>query len=246
MPPRFTPVQGQIFRSLSHSTPTRGRVCPIQLINYCAFLSKSHSPRSCPINRGINTDASPRTSSVFYQTDIKCSDRLKDRACVITGGSSGIGYAIAERFLHEGAGKVVIIGRNKKRLLAAMEKLQLSLSGSTVDRGTGSQEPTKNVKESGENQEISQDACEIIEFSPRIEALAGDVGLSKFWASAPCKTALVRPLPYELSIGLITRIPNSSGIVDVNEVTSKLTSLVRHRCPRQRRRGLTFHKAHAS
>lgn len=152
--------------------------------------------RSRTIDRGINTDASPKTSSVFYHSDIKCSDRLKDRTCVVTGGSSGIGYAIAERFLHEGAGKVVIIGRNKKRLLAAMDKLHLSLGSASGQRVESNlRESTRSIEDGGkdktENQEASQDPCETIEFSPRISALAGDVGLSKFWASAPWRTTLV-------------------------------------------------------
>lgn len=46
------------------------------------------------------------------------SDILKGRRALITGGSSGIGYAIAEAFLRAGA-KVIIAGRNKERLREA-------------------------------------------------------------------------------------------------------------------------------
>ena len=44
--------------------------------------------------------------------------KLKDKVAVITGGSSGIGLAVASAYRHEGA-KVVIFGRNARTLAAA-------------------------------------------------------------------------------------------------------------------------------
>jgi NAD(P)-dependent dehydrogenase (short-subunit alcohol dehydrogenase family) len=41
--------------------------------------------------------------------------KLKNKVAVITGGSSGIGLAIAEEYANQGA-KIVIIGRNKQKL----------------------------------------------------------------------------------------------------------------------------------
>jgi NAD(P)-dependent dehydrogenase (short-subunit alcohol dehydrogenase family) len=49
--------------------------------------------------------------------------RLKDNVAVITGGTSGIGLAIAERFVQEGAA-LVVAARNEKRNKAAEEKLR--------------------------------------------------------------------------------------------------------------------------
>jgi 3-oxoacyl-[acyl-carrier protein] reductase len=56
---------------------------------------------------------------------------LQDRVCVITGGSGGIGYAIAERFIASGA-KVVLWDVNSGAVTAAAEKLRASFA-SQVD-----------------------------------------------------------------------------------------------------------------
>ena len=51
------------------------------------------------------------------------SDLLSDRVVFITGGSSGIGYSIAEACLHSGA-SVIIAGRDKEKLDIASKRLQ--------------------------------------------------------------------------------------------------------------------------
>jgi NAD(P)-dependent dehydrogenase (short-subunit alcohol dehydrogenase family) len=48
---------------------------------------------------------------------------LKDKIALVTGGSSGIGFAIAERFLKEGA-KVMIASRSKKRCENAVRRVR--------------------------------------------------------------------------------------------------------------------------
>jgi len=49
--------------------------------------------------------------------------RLEGKTAVITGGTTGIGYATAQVFVNHGA-KVVITGQNQERLNAAVEKLK--------------------------------------------------------------------------------------------------------------------------
>jgi meso-butanediol dehydrogenase/(S,S)-butanediol dehydrogenase/diacetyl reductase len=48
---------------------------------------------------------------------------LLDKVALVTGSSSGIGFAVAERFLHEGA-KVMITGRSRARCRSALKQLK--------------------------------------------------------------------------------------------------------------------------
>lgn len=58
--------------------------------------------------------------------------KLKDKVTIITGGSRGIGYATAEKFLQEGA-VVIITASTEENARKATEKLKASYPGSTVD-----------------------------------------------------------------------------------------------------------------
>lgn len=55
---------------------------------------------------------------------------LANETIIVTGGSSGMGLAMAKKFVQEGA-KVVITGRNKERLENA--KKEISFYGNTID-----------------------------------------------------------------------------------------------------------------
>ncbi|HLP21690.1 MAG TPA: SDR family oxidoreductase [Chitinophagales bacterium] len=50
------------------------------------------------------------------------ADLFKDKVALVTGGGSGIGFAIAQQLLQLGA-KVIISSRKEERLIAATEKL---------------------------------------------------------------------------------------------------------------------------
>ena len=54
-------------------------------------------------------------------TQLGPSELLKGRAALITGGTSGIGYAIADAMLRAGAAAVVITGRTEERCKKAVK-----------------------------------------------------------------------------------------------------------------------------
>ncbi|MCQ2312934.1 MAG: SDR family oxidoreductase [Paludibacteraceae bacterium] len=56
-------------------------------------------------------------------TPIQYGQTLKGKKILITGGSDGIGYAIAKKFVSEGA-DVMITGRNEDRLKLALSRLK--------------------------------------------------------------------------------------------------------------------------
>ena len=51
------------------------------------------------------------------------NELLKGRCALITGGTSGIGFAIAQTFLNAGAA-VILTGRNQEKLDSAIQKLE--------------------------------------------------------------------------------------------------------------------------
>ena len=57
---------------------------------------------------------------------------LRDRTVVVIGGSSGMGYAVAEGAVAEGA-RVVIGSSSKARVDAAVQRLGAGPSGNVVD-----------------------------------------------------------------------------------------------------------------
>ena len=59
------------------------------------------------------------------------STLLQSRCAIITGGTSGIGFAIAEAFLISGA-SVVITGRSQDRLNTSVNQLQSRFPGATI------------------------------------------------------------------------------------------------------------------
>lgn len=115
----------------------------------CLSLSRLTRTRECR----FFSSTRPVQSAVAR---FRPANRLSGRTCMVTGGSSGIGFAIAERFLQEGASSIILVGRSQQRLQAAADNLHAS---------TGAV--------SGENS--AQDASE------RIRLVVGDVGEAASW-----------------------------------------------------------------
>src|SRR6266508_2031470 len=67
--------------------------------------------------------AAPATSGGSFEARVRSMDLgLKDRRVLVTGGSQGIGYAIARGFLAEGC-SAVIVARDQARLQEALAEL---------------------------------------------------------------------------------------------------------------------------
>lgn len=64
----------------------------------------------------------PKSNIQVNIGQIHCGRILLDKNVVITGGSSGIGLAMAKKFISEGA-TILITGRNEKKLVAAVNQL---------------------------------------------------------------------------------------------------------------------------
>lgn len=63
---------------------------------------------------------------------------------MITGGTSGIGFAIAERFLQEGASSLILVGRSQKRLQDAAARL--GISAPTIANEASTSETSEQVR----------------------------------------------------------------------------------------------------
>lgn len=107
--------------------------------------------------------------------------RLKDQRVVILGGTSGIGFAIAELARAEGAG-VVIAGRSTKGADAAKEKLGGDVDAVSFDVGD---EPALKAafEKIGAFDHLVTTAANLT-YAPLVEVLVDDVEAmlaSKFW-----------------------------------------------------------------
>ncbi|BCR90311.1 SDR family NAD(P)-dependent oxidoreductase [Aspergillus chevalieri] len=95
---------------------------------------------------------------------------------MITGATSGIGYAIADRFLQEGVEKIILVGRSKQRLADTAARLGEFLEG--VETGNGSDEILATRAPEEDQQEYTGIG---LSGDRRVSFFVGDVSESGPW-----------------------------------------------------------------
>ena len=96
---------------------------------------------------------------------IQAGNILQGKKIVITGGGSGLGYAMAKKFISEGA-EVVISGRNADKLKAAAEKIGTSNCKTVV----------ADVCDVAHSMDFLENAKELLD--GRIDCLVSNAGVS--------------------------------------------------------------------
>ncbi|KAL5048707.1 hypothetical protein BDW71DRAFT_17067 [Aspergillus fruticulosus] len=129
------------------------------------------------------TSYDPNTNG---STSFHPSNRLTGRTCMITGGSSGIGFAIAERFLNEGVDRIILVGRSYERLVDAAAQLErpaaLSQRQTTeTENGQDSDVATRTPEEDQAHYRSRRSPGTLIESSSRVSLLVGDVSEAARW-----------------------------------------------------------------
>lgn len=99
---------------------------------------------------------------------LSSSTLLKDRTALVSGGSRGIGYAIAEGFLKAGA-DVIITSRSSDNVTAAVEKLRSQYPSASV---SGYVMDVTNIPE------MKRVIDDIIAANPRIDILVNNAGVN--------------------------------------------------------------------
>ncbi|KAJ5842002.1 hypothetical protein N7534_011832 [Penicillium rubens] len=118
------------------------------------------------IKRSYSSQPNGNNPNITFQP----GNRLAGRKCMVTGGTSGIGFAIAERFLQEGASTIVLVGRSQTRLEEAAKKLE-SLAVTVRELAESNDEVATRAPEE-DNQQNTQG---------KIRLLVGDVSDSGSW-----------------------------------------------------------------
>ena len=117
------------------------------------FLGKTKE-----IVKAIVDRIQPKTIIQANVSKLAPSEMLQGRCALITGGTSGIGYAIADAFINAGA-SVCITGRDSKRCEKAVEQLELK-------KGTGTR-VTYAV----------MDMQDVISFEPVFNSIVSKMGI---------------------------------------------------------------------
>ncbi|PKX95292.1 SDR family NAD(P)-dependent oxidoreductase [Aspergillus novofumigatus IBT 16806] len=121
---------------------------------------------------------------------LRSSEKLAGRTCMITGGTSGIGFAIAERFLQEGAKRIILVGRSHERLVKAASRLEAPTSGnafagvqSSSDSIVGevaTKAPETDQQPRNKDTQAKSHGT-LIDSSSRISLLVGDISEAGKW-----------------------------------------------------------------
>lgn len=134
--------------------------------------------------------ASCRATRLSHQSQAKHStdshilhkhNGLLGRTAMITGGSSGIGYAIAERFLEEGASKIILVGRRREKLQNAADRLAETTSRfrNRVDHQLESGIATRAPEEDDNESKATEIA--LTSSGQNVEYLVGDISVATEW-----------------------------------------------------------------
>lgn len=136
------------------------------------------------------------------------TDRLKDRKAVVTGGSDGIGLAIASTFAAEGA-DLWLIARNEEKLAAAAESLRAR--GVNV-RFTAADLTDPTV--------VGQVGAEIVEEWESLDVLVNNAGIARFTSFSAVTTDEMQAQvqlnllsPYLLTQRLLSLLVSAQGSV---------------------------------
>jgi NAD(P)-dependent dehydrogenase (short-subunit alcohol dehydrogenase family) len=145
---------------------------------------------------------------ILTEVDALMSDRLRGLKAVVTGGTDGIGLAIAEAFVAEGA-DVWLVARRAEKLVAAREALR---RGGTVVRMT--------TADLADPAALAMVADEIVRSWPRLSILVNNAGVARFtpFAQAPpdevrAQVNLNLLAPYLLTQHLLPALTAAGGSV---------------------------------
>ncbi|KAF7159962.1 hypothetical protein CNMCM6106_007377 [Aspergillus hiratsukae] len=178
------------FRGAAAST-SWATLCPqAQPTHQAKTKLHTHILKIAPLLSRPSSGWSWSTTPSGSGRSIKSLDRLAGRTCMITGGTSGIGFAIAERFLQEGAKRIILVGRSHERLVKAASKLEAPTSGNafaavqsssdSIVREVATKAPETDQQSQNRDTEAKPHGT-LIDSSSRISLLVGDISEAGTW-----------------------------------------------------------------